>query len=726
MVWTEPRAFTLLTGLVALALGVPLLLGDAVFAGAGSDALSLVLPHYTFQANTLRAGQLPLWNPYLLTGHPELAGAQWGVAYPPQLVLLTVVGAPAYIKLSLVLHALLALWMARWLVGSWLALHGLPGSALAVGIAAPALALSGFWSAHTHAGHIQFAQALPWLTGVAAAGLELCQGRSRSGAALALCLGLAILAGGPQLVPFGLAGAAALWTLALLHTRRWTAALPIGVGLAFGIALAAVQVLPSLELTAESARVRLPMAQFSQGYQWQWSYLPSLLLPNWPAKMGARDPWEFDAWVGVPATALALAGLAVPVARRTVGLLWLAALALFALAGPVGAALQGAVPGVDLLRVPARMLVGATWCLPLAAATAVASTQARQGWQTLALAVAGLGVVALAPDAGPVAGMAAVAAIVAAIALWPRAERPLAPGLAIGAAGLGIAAAALAALETAPNSLASPVVAAGGRAAASHPHDRVAWLAHRRWNTGMATGVRQLGAYEPFSTWRTAVLQKALTLGSAGGPWPKMFAIWPGRGARWSPLWDAMAVRAVVTDQPEPPGANLRAVAVADGAATWATPRPWPRAFAVSCAHRAAGPVEAVDAVARAVSPAAWLEVADDLPACPTTSVAPVAFVRDEAASVTLRAELPWPGWLVLTDLPYPGWQATVNGRSAHIVAANAVGRAVTVPAGRVEVAFEYRPRSVLWGALVSLAALVVCALWAWWARPRPPPTPWR
>ncbi len=722
MPWTEPRAYALLTGVAALALALPLLVGDAVFAGAGSDALSLVLPHYAFQANALRAGQLPLWNPYLLTGHPELAGAQWGVAYPPQLLLLPLVGAAAYIKLSLVLHALIGLWTARWLVRAWLAANGLPVSGLAVALAAPAMALSGFWSAHTHAGHIQFAQALPWLIGVAAAGLDACRGRPRAGVAIAGCLGLAILAGGPQLAPFGLAGAAALWAAALWHTRRWQALVAIAAGLCVGAALAAVQVLPALELTAESARARLPMATFAQGYQWQWTYLPSLLVPDWPRLVGARDPWEFDAWVGAPALALALVGVAVARSRRTVAPLWLAALALFALAGPLGATLQATLPGVDLLRVPARMALGSTWCVGLAAASAAAAFQPGLDWRPASVGALGLAVIALLiGPATPLAWVCAACSVGAAAALWPRPNGPRAPHLAVAAAMAALLTVSLAALDTAPSPLASPVVAAGARAAAMHPHDRVVSLAHRQWNTGMATGVRQLGAYEPFATWRTAVLQKALTLGTARGPWPKMFAIWPGRAARWSPLWDALAVRSAVADQPVAAGPNLRATDAVDGAATFATPAPWPRAFAVSCARPVPGPIEALDEVARAPGPAAWVEFSGDLPACPSAAVAPVTWLVDDAAEVTVRAALPWSGWLVLSDLPYPGWRATVNGRQAAIAPANGVGRAVQVPAGEVEVAFRYQPRAVAWGALVSALALAVASVWAWRGRSAPP-----
>ena len=72
---------------------------------------------------------------------------------------------------------------------------------------------------------------------------------------------------------------------------------------------------------------------------------------------------------------------------------------------------------------------------------------------------------------------------------------------------------------------------------------------------------------------------------------------------------------------------------------------------------------------------------------------------------------------LVLTDLFYPGWIAEVDGRPAPIRLANFAFRAVTVPAGTHTVRFVYRPGSLLWGAAVSAAALVMMAGLVWKGR---------
>ena len=75
------------------------------------------------------------------------------------------------------------------------------------------------------------------------------------------------------------------------------------------------------------------------------------------------------------------------------------------------------------------------------------------------------------------------------------------------------------------------------------------------------------------------------------------------------------------------------------------------------------------------------------------------------------------PSLLVLADNYYPGWRAEVDGRRLEIVRANFNQRAVALPAGKHSVVFSYRPRSFLFGLVVSGAALV---LLLWWMISRP------
>jgi uncharacterized membrane protein YfhO len=73
---------------------------------------------------------------------------------------------------------------------------------------------------------------------------------------------------------------------------------------------------------------------------------------------------------------------------------------------------------------------------------------------------------------------------------------------------------------------------------------------------------------------------------------------------------------------------------------------------------------------------------------------------------------------LVVLEAYHPGWQATVDGRPAPILRANALFRGVPLAAGHHRVEMVFRPRSATWGALLSLCTLLgVLALWVREAR---------
>lgn len=81
------------------------------------------------------------------------------------------------------------------------------------------------------------------------------------------------------------------------------------------------------------------------------------------------------------------------------------------------------------------------------------------------------------------------------------------------------------------------------------------------------------------------------------------------------------------------------------------------------------------------------------------------------ANSVTCSVEMMEPGMLVLADLDYPGWSVTVDGRPAESIRVDGQFRGVRLEPGSHRVVWNYRPRSVLWGAVISVGTFLFLAL---------------
>jgi uncharacterized membrane protein YfhO len=100
----------------------------------------------------------------------------------------------------------------------------------------------------------------------------------------------------------------------------------------------------------------------------------------------------------------------------------------------------------------------------------------------------------------------------------------------------------------------------------------------------------------------------------------------------------------------------------------------------------------------------------------PTAARAPLVTIESyEATAVKISAQMEKPGWLVLTDSYYPGWTAFVNGTRQPIWRANAVVRAVQLPAGPSAVEFRFVPWSFYAGLILAGAAAFLCGAWGVW-----------
>jgi hypothetical protein len=101
--------------------------------------------------------------------------------------------------------------------------------------------------------------------------------------------------------------------------------------------------------------------------------------------------------------------------------------------------------------------------------------------------------------------------------------------------------------------------------------------------------------------------------------------------------------------------------------------------------------------------------------ATPAASAGQVEIVHRDPNSVTLRAQLARPAYVVLLDRYDPNWQATLDGHPAPVIRANQIFRAVYADAGHHEIRFDYRQRGFRLGIIVSLltfvALIVLCLM---------------
>jgi hypothetical protein len=77
----------------------------------------------------------------------------------------------------------------------------------------------------------------------------------------------------------------------------------------------------------------------------------------------------------------------------------------------------------------------------------------------------------------------------------------------------------------------------------------------------------------------------------------------------------------------------------------------------------------------------------------------------------TVHVDTAIPATLVITQNDAPGWHVAIDGAEAKKVRAFDAFRAVFVPAGAHEVVWTYRPRSILFGGVVTfftIAALII------------------
>jgi len=97
-----------------------------------------------------------------------------------------------------------------------------------------------------------------------------------------------------------------------------------------------------------------------------------------------------------------------------------------------------------------------------------------------------------------------------------------------------------------------------------------------------------------------------------------------------------------------------------------------------------------------------------------------VEWVHRDTNSFQLKVNASTPGVLVASQIYYPGWKAAIDGVTVPVVAANYALASILLPSGPHDVRFFYAPASIRIGAIASALSLVILASLVWLSRRRP------
>lgn len=676
-----------------------------------SDWVSLDLdayfyPKFTYGAQELARGRIPLWNPLEFCGMPFLAATQVAALYPVKNLLFWLFSPPHALNANYVVHLVLA-GVFQYAYVRWLGL-GAPAAA----VAAVIWAFNANFVAAVY--QVNRVMGLAWTPLILLLHERALERRTVGAAALAgAAVALQFNAGYPS---FSLCMAVFLGLATVFRLgRALRAGEPLGrliaaaAGVAaFGFAFAAPVLLPLGELLGQTSRTSVAeewSARFERPTAGDAPTIAGVVV-------AAAGNLVFSAG---PAAAFALGG--VLLGRHPVRWFLVAALILLNAAGTVLAPLLRATPGFGLMRVSALLwvmfspvFVGALAALGFERMTGRDPTARPIGALAVAVVFALGGWAAWrAPALVP---LAALAALFGVLGLLTAGRHWLAGGIgaAVGAAILLLAVANVPYRTGAvpyPSTTGTPETDAL-RAAANG--GRVFAPALVRWGEHMLSRVPVVTGYEG-SLHPERVGRLLDTLGLRDGlmgaapDWDSV--------ARHRPLLDLLGVSLLATPEVGSRLPDLVAGPKLLGGNTFRNPTVLDRAFVVHRVRSVADAESAFDAVIDpAFRPREEAVVEGPPPAVAAAEGAErVTLVRDRPEHVTLDATLSAPGLLVLADSFFPGWQASVDGRPAEILRTNYAFRGVALPAGTHRVEFRYRPRAFYAGvalaAVAALAALV-------------------
>ena len=701
------------------------------FAAPGADRVTYPAGDFSQQFGVFRdlayrsviGGRLPLWAECLWSGYPFHADPQAQVFYPPIWLIFGFLRMQGWGNFPI--GALVAEVAAHYLLLSFFVfifLRSIKCSRAAAVLGAVVYAYGGFM---TGSPPLQTAvlEVVTWLPpGLLFAGRLAESHRWRYLALTALTLALAFLAGHPQTFLY-VALLVAAYFAAQAVRARWRLGAFIGFGAALAgltAALAAVQLLPSLQFVLNSTRASVPFDQAGHGFPFE-DVVQFFLT-------GFASYWQ-PLYVGILPLGLALFALS----RRSAEVLFWAGAAAGGLLLSFGtkAAIYDAaywlVPGYSLFRDQERLALAVSLALAVLAALGTdallvpLSRSSRKYLGRLTLA-AGVGLAvgfALLPVARYLSalgldksdwgqlpnrvGVMVLAFGLACLALLVRARVPALrrwmPVIFIGVTVIDLFAAnrpvnVVPAFEAfPPNPLLENITAEPGFFRVRDENQLVghAGCIYGYWGLESPTPYR-VATYDAF-------LQKA-----PDG------ALWRLLGVRFLVTWrqyqdPASDVKPIqVASAPAAPGVPNQAGITKVFRFTGFDPR---RAFLTHAVEVAADATVYQAMAAPGFDPFHTVLLSQAATVGPNADGDAVTILRDEPGHLQLRATASDAAVLVFSEAYFPGWRVSVDGRPAPALRADGALLAAAVPAGTHQVEFNYSPPLLLWGAVISLLALM-------------------
>ncbi len=713
----------------------------------GGDLVSFLYPLYSFSARNLRAGAIPLWNPYLYGGAPLAADNQSGLFYPVNLLFFLFQPRLDYrgMELLAVAHVYLAgacaylglRYIGRTPLKRWAALAG-----------AAAFMFSDLFV--THFGNLNMIACAAWLP------LIFCLFRraldeTRLGLAVGsgVFLGIAALAGHIQPLLF-IVLTLGLYFLYHLYGRRkdgWRAfASSTGVCLlAFAVALgvAAPALVPAFEMSRLTLRADLSYQDASL-YSLPPVALVGLVVPSvfgrGPGGYWGSWPRVEVGYLGI--LPLLLAGLAVLLLRDrlTRFLILLAVLALFLAMGNASILhgwLYRFVPGFNMLRAPARFIYLLDFALASLAALGLDTVlrpipHSAKGIWAAVLRFTPSAILGLCLTTLPLAYAATAFSQDKASAVFSRilsgtgglvfALLLLSCGLLLlyarqkhwlQSSSVGLLALALIVFDLASLGASTEVELNDPTMGFQHTA-AISFLKSDTDYYRIDTRTEVWDVWQPdlslmhniFDVWG---IYNPLVLADFN-------RYWEGLGSRSTRLYDFLNAKYIVAHKDVVLDWDKFEL-IFDGdpqVNIYRNKNVLPRAYVVHKAWAAPNAEQAFEAIHRPdFDPATTVVIQGAIE--PTTDGPEPSEVRITSYannSITLEASASAPGYLVMSEVHYPGWTVEVDGRPAKLERANYAFRAVWLPPGTHQVQFRFEPTSWKLGlACCLLTWLVIVVL---------------